>query len=528
MVAMMDVNAVRDMLSDGKEIAFFDVREGGQFGDGHPFFAVSVPYSNFEVRLLELAPVLVVRMVLYDNDDGIAALAAKRAVALGYTNVSIMAGGAAAWSAAGYTLYKGEHLPSKTFGELLEIGNHTPNLTSEQVMALKAKNPNHIIVDSRPYGEYNDFNIPGGICCPNGESTLRITELVPDPETTIIVNCAGRTRSILGAETLRAFGVPNPIYALENGTQGWFLAGLKREEGATRTYPDAPTSEIKLAPLRERAAARAAKTGLKFVEPKEAATWLADTTRSTYLIDVRSEEEFKADGISGSRHALGGQLVQGIDIWVGVRKSRVIVMDNEMIRAPMMANWIHQIGYDVAVLRGGVDAMRGVAIPDAPTFEVEPITAITPAVAKSQLGSAQLVDLRSPRAYRAGHIEGATWSIRPRLQQLGLNAENLVILITTDDGVAALAAQRLSELGITAVQQLSGDEASWQDAGLQIVATPEVPSDADGIELVYHWQHRNNPNGGDPAAAHAYLDWEVGLVDQLDEQERGSFRLAAL
>ena len=524
MVAMVEANAVRDMLSDGKEIAFFDVREGGQFGDGHPFFAVSVPYSNFEVRLIELAPAPVVRMVLYDNDDGIAKLAAARAEALGYSNVSIMAGGAAAWGAAGYTLYKGEHLPSKTFGELLEIGNHTPNLTSEQVMALKVENPNHIIVDSRPYGEYNNFNIPGGICCPNGESTLRIGELVPDPETTIIVNCAGRTRSILGAETLRAFGLPNPVYALENVTQGWFLAGLKREEGATRTYPDAPTSEAKLAPLRERAEVRAAKTGLKFIEPEEAAAWLADTTRSTYLIDVRSDEEFKADGIPGSRHALGGQLVQGIDIWVGVRGGRVIVMDNEMIRAPMMANWIHQIGYDVAILRGGVDAMRGVAIPEVSTFGVEPVA---PA-AKDQLGNAQLVDLRSPRAYRAGHIEGATWSIRPRFEGLGLSAEKPVVLITSDDGVAALAVQRLDELGITNVQQLSGNETAWREAGLKIVATPNEPSDADGIELVYHWQHRNNPNGGDPAAAHAYLDWEIGLVDQLDQQERDSFRLAPL
>ena len=524
MVAMVEANAVRDLLSDGKEIAFFDVREGGQFGDGHPFFAVSVPYSNFEVRLVELAPALVVRMVLYDNDDGIAGLAAARAEALGYTKVSIMAGGAAAWGAAGYTLYKGEHLPSKTFGELLEIGNHTPNLTSEQVMALKAENPNHIIVDSRPYGEYNNFNIPGGICCPNGESTLRIGELVPDPETTIIVNCAGRTRSILGAETLRAFGLPNPVYALENGTQGWFLAGLQREEGATRTYPDAPTSEAKLAPLRERAEARVAKTGLKFVEPEEAAAWLADTTRSTYLIDVRSDEEFEADGIPGSRHALGGQLVQGIDLWVGVRGGRVIVMDNEMIRAPMMANWIHQIGYDVAILRGGVDAMRGIAIPEVSTFGAEPVAA----AAKDQLGNAQLVDLRSPRAYRAGHIEGATWSIRPRFERLGLTAEKPVVLITSDDGIAGLAVQRLGELGITNVQQLSGDEATWREAGLKIVATPNEPSDADGIELVYHWQHRNNPNGGDPAAAHAYLDWEIGLVDQLDQQERDSFRLAPL
>lgn len=528
MVASVKPATVKEMLSDGKEIAFFDVREGGQYGDGHPFFAISLPYSVFEPRLLELAPAPSVRMVLYDNADGVADRAAARAESLGYTNVSIMEGGAAAWEDAGFTLFKGENVPSKTFGEILELEHHTPNLTSEQVIALKAENPNHIIVDSRPYAEYSRFNIPGGICCPNGESPLRITELVPDPETTIIVNCAGRTRSILGAETLRAFGVPNPVFALQNGTQGWFLAGLQREEGATRSYPDAPATEEKLAPLRAQAAARAAKTGLKIIEPEEAAAWLSDTSRSTYLIDVRTEEEFQADGLPGSRHALGGQLVQAVDLWVGVRGSRVIVMDNEMIRAPMMANWIHQIGYDVAVLNGGVDAMRGIAIPELRGFEFNPVTAIAPEAVKDLLGdgSVQLVDIRSPRAFRAGHVEGARWSIRPRLEQLGLNASDTVVLIADGHDTAALAAHRLGELGIAKVHQLSSDESAWKAAGLTVTATPDEPADAESINLVYHWQHRNNPNGGDPAAAHAYLDWEIGLVDQLDAQERASFRLA--
>ncbi len=525
MVARVEPSAVKDMLSDGREIAFFDVREGGEFGDGHPFFAVSVPYSVFEVRVVDVAPVPSVRMVLYDNDDGIAELAAARAEALGYTDVAIMAGGAAGWAAAGFTLYKGENVPTKTFGEILEIEHHTPNLTSEEVVALTRENPNHIIVDSRPYGEYHAFNIPGGICCPNGESPLRIGELVPDPETTIIVNCAGRTRSILGAETLRAFGVPNPVYALQNGTQGWFLAGLKREEGATRSYPEAPKSPEKLAVLQARAKARAEKTGLQFIEPEQAAAWLADTDRTTYLIDVRSDEEFEADGLPGSRHALGGQLVQAVDLWVGVRGGRIVIMDNEMVRAPMMANWIHQIGHDVYVLNGGVDAMRGVAIPQAPAFDAEPVAGIA---AAAITGDMQLVDLRSPRDYRAGHIDGAVWSIRPRLARLGLSADKPVVLIASDNAVASLAAQRLAELGLSNVRQLSASTAEWEAAGLKTVSVTTDPADDETINVVYHWQHRNNPNGGTAEAAHAYLDWEIGLVDQLDEQERGSFRLAAL
>ena len=517
---------VKDWLSDGQEIAFADVRENGQFGDGHPFFAVSLPYSIFEKRLVEIVPNTNVRLVLYDDGEGIAELAAARAEELGYANVLVMEGGAAGWRAAGYTLYQGVNVPSKTFGELLELQNHTPNLTAEQVAALKDDIPNHIIVDSRPYDEYCRFNIPGGICCPNGELALRIGELAPDPETTIVVNCAGRTRSILGAETLRTFGVPNPVYALENGTQGWLLAGLKREEGATRSYPEAPSSEHKLAEIRARAATCANKTGLKYIDAAEALKWLSDDNRSTYLFDVRSEEEYRANGIPGSRHVLGGQLVQATDLYIGVKGARAIIMDDEMVRAPMMANWVHQIGYDVAVLKGGVNALRDAKLQQLPGFTPPSVEVIAPDNAKADLdnNSALFLDLRSVRKYRAGHVEGAIWSMRPKLEKSAVSSVSKVILIADDDVVAALAAQRLGELGIANVRRLTGDETSWKSAGFKIVATPTEPADSESIDLLLHIHQRNNPNDSE-SAARAYLGWEVGLVDQLDQQERESFRL---
>ena len=101
-------------------------------------------------------------------------------------------------------------------------------------------------------------------------------------------------------------------------------------------------------------------------------------------------------------------------------------------------------------------------------------------------------------------------------------------MVETEAKVASLAAQRLTELGKTDVRQLSVDKGAWRNAGLQIVAVQDESAEDDSMELVYHWQHRNNPNGGDPAAAHAYLDWEIGLVDQLDAQERETFRLVPL
>jgi rhodanese-related sulfurtransferase len=515
---------LKQWLSDGNEIALLDVREHGPYGDGHPFFAIPAAYSGFEARVADIAPNKTVRMVLYDKDDGLAELAAERAQALGYTNISIMAGGAPAWGAAGFTLYEGVNLPSKTFGELLEIERHTPRKSPAEVAAMAKDNANHVIVDGRPWAEYTKFNIPGGICCPNGELPLRIKEIVPDPETTIIVNCAGRTRSILGAQTLIDMGVPNPVYALENGTQGWFLEGLDREEGADRSYPDAPKSDAELEALRAKAKARADATGVRSTTVDQAATWLADTGRTTYLFDVRTHEEFAANGVVGSRHAPGGQLVQATDQWVGVRGARIIVMDDDMIRAPMVANWLHQLGHDVVVLEGGIEAARGMSVPALAPFVPAELQAMSPADFKAQAGVVQLIDLRTAMTYRAGHIDGARWSIRPRLDRLELETGSSVVLIANDSNTAALAAQRLGELGHTDIRQLSGDAKTWQAAGLNIVATSSDPPDTECIDFLFHTHQRND---GDRTAAEAYIAWEIGLVDQLDEQEKASFQLAA-
>ena len=188
-----------------------------------------------------------------------------RAEALGYRNVHILAGGAPAWQRAGYTLYAGVNVPSKTFGELIEHERHTPRVTAQAVQAMRDAGEDFVIVDGRPLAEYAKMNIPGGICCPNGELALRIRDIVPDPTTKIVVNCAGRTRSIIGAQTLIDFGVPNPVYALENGTQGWFLAGLALEHGASRRYGDKVAAGANVAELEARARKLAGAHGVEFV-----------------------------------------------------------------------------------------------------------------------------------------------------------------------------------------------------------------------------------------------------------------------
>jgi rhodanese-related sulfurtransferase len=125
MTAHIDSPTLKAWLSDNRELALLDVREHGQFGEGHLFFAVPLPYSRFELGLPALVPNPAVALVLCDGGNGVAERAAARAEALGYRNVHVLTGGTPGWQRAGYTLFAGVNVPSKTFGELIEHEKHT-------------------------------------------------------------------------------------------------------------------------------------------------------------------------------------------------------------------------------------------------------------------------------------------------------------------------------------------------------------------------------------------------------------------
>jgi rhodanese-related sulfurtransferase len=524
MPAEIDAPTLKSWLSDGHEIALFDVREHGQYGTGHLFFSVPLPYSRFEIELPRLAPNAAVRVVLCAGGDGVAARAAARAAALGYRNVFILAGGAKAWREAGYTLFAGVNVLSKVFGELVEQQRHTPRVSPRDVVAMRAANEDFVIVDGRPFAEYRKMNIPGGICCPNGELVLRIADIAPDPNTKIVVNCAGRTRSIIGAQTLIDFGIPNSVYALENGTQGWFLAGLELEHNASRRYADA-IGHADLAALQSRARGFAKACGAAFVPPAIAHAWLFDSSRTTYLFDVRTAEEFAASGLPGFVHAPGGQLVQATDQWVGVKGARMLLFDHEQVRSPVIAGWLRQLGHEACVL----DAPAAAAALDwrrpAGAFEpraLRPIS-VQEAAAGSRAGTVEVIDLRASMAYRKGHMAGARWATRPGLAAAPLGA-GTVAIVADESALAGLAAIDLAEHGADDVRLVAGGYRAWCDAGLPIEDSPDRPADSDCIDFLFLTHGRHD---GNAEAARQYLAWETGLLAQLDARERGVFRVGS-
>lgn len=509
---------LQQWLFDGQEIALFDVREHGQYGEAHLFFGVNLPYSRLELEVWRLAPNLQVRLVLHDQDGGdLAARAAQRLQALGYVNVHILEGGADGWQAAGYQLLAGVHVPSKAFGEQVEAVRHTPHVSARQLAQWQARGEPLVILDGRPLEEYRKMTIPGSICCPNGELGYRVHDLVPDEQTPIVVNCAGRTRSIIGAQTLIDLGLKNPIYALENGTQGWHLEDLQLEHGSERRYADEVSSST-LPGQRLAATQLAERAGAPVVGVAQVEQWAADARRSLFLCDVRTAEEFAAGTLSGAQHTPGGQLIQSTDLYVGVRQARVVLFDNDGVRAPIIASWLRQLGHEAFVLSGGLSSGLALPAPAGVAPEKLPLISVQALADALKDDAVVLIDLRSSRAYRKGHIAGARWSIRPLLARALAGEQRPLVLVADDARLAALAALELPQ---AEVRLLEGGPDAWCSAGLLLQEGADTLPDAQCIDFLFFTHDRH---AGNKDAARQYLAWEIGLLAQMSEEEIASLK----
>jgi rhodanese-related sulfurtransferase len=323
------------------------------------------------------------------------------------------------------------------------------------------------------------------------------------------------------------FRYPQSGLALENGTQGWFLAGLTLEHGALARHSD-DVGSADITPLQARARQFALSRGVATVAPVTAKAWLRDPARTTFLLDVRTAEEHAAQALPGFRHAPGGQLIQATDAWVGVKGARLVLADHELVRAPVVAGWLRQLGVEACVLEGGIAAAAALDWPRSLSPlalpEPRPITASEMAQALDDT-AVQTIDLRPAMTFRRNHIAHALWSIRPRIAAAAKRGIKTTVLVADEPGVAALAALDLTEAGFTDIRLLAGGLADWRAAGLPMLVTADHPADADCVDFLFFVHSRHE---GDAAVAKQYLAWETGLLDQLDAQERGTFRLAGL
>jgi rhodanese-related sulfurtransferase len=518
--ATMTTDEVRAALVARAEIALLDVREEDPFAQSHPLWAANLPLSRLELEAWGRIPRRDTRIVVYDDGEGLAERAVERLHALGYTDVKPLAGGLAGWRDSGGELFRDVNVPSKSFGELVESKRHTPSLSAAEVQALLAQNADVVVLDARRFDEYQTMNIPGSTSVPGGELVLRARELAPDPATRVIVNCAGRTRSIIGTQSLVNAGLPNPVAALRNGTIGWTLAGQALEHGAARRFgPEVSAAHREAARIAATDVAR--RAGVAWVDTTTLAQWLHEAQRTTYRFDVRTPEEYAAGHRAGFRSAPGGQLVQETDVHAPVRGARIVLTDDDGVRAAMAASWLAQMGWQVAVLDApwpSADALATGA-DNAPQPVPPEVRSVTPAGLADWLatGDAVVIDLTASANFVKRHVPGAWFAVRSQLAQRlpewlpRLGAPGRLVLTCGSSLLARFAAKDIEALTTSEVWVLEGGTAAWVAAGL-----PVESGDARLLSKRID-RYRRPYEGTDNAAAamQAYLDWEFGLVEQL-------------
>jgi len=497
--------------------AVLDLREKGAYERGHIFRATSLPRRLLEFRLPGLVTAPATPLVVCDEDGRLAELAAPTLRELGYTDVRPLGGGLAAWRAAGRPVVQGINVPSKVFGERMLHELKTPQISASELARRIERGEDMLIVDARTPEEYGRGSLPGAVSVPGGELALRIGALVERPETPIVVHCGGRTRSYIGAESLRRMGLPNPVVALENGTMGWELAGLTLERGAARWAPPPSGASRALAALT--AERVAAEDGVRFVSPDELRELQARRDRDNLsVLDVRTADEFAAGHLAGAVWAPGGQAVQATDEYVAVRGATIVLVCDGLVRSVMTASWLRRMGFPgVAVLGGGLPAWeraggaveRGHAAPVPAGYDearrrvrhTEP----------GDLGGALVLNVDQSDVYARGHVPGAAWLCRSRLELtipvVAPDSDRPVVVSCADGYASTLAATTLGRLGYRRASVLAGGTRAWERAGLPVERGTTLLGDQpdDVVPKPYE-------RGRD--AMERYLRWEEALDDQ--------------
>lgn len=523
-VKSISAAALKAALHDGREIALLDAREEVPFDARHLLMAACVPLSRLEIIVDASVPRRSARVVWCDDGEGLAQRAAARMVALGYGDVSLLDGGVAAWEAAGYPVYSGVHVPSKAFAEVVEHEAGTPWITAEELKRLIDTKADIALFDSRSFEEFHANSIPTAISVPGAELVYRFADMVPSPKTMVIVNCGGRTRSIIGAQSLINAGVPNKVVSLKNGTQAWHLSGYQVLKGVTAKPP--PVSPAGHAAAKAAADRVAQRFGIARIDAATLAAWQADSaTRTLYVLDVRDPDAYAAGHVPGMKNVPGGQLIQETDRHAATWGARVVLVDDDGVRAVMTAHWMKQMGWDAAAMTVDIAAgprESGPWQPRVPGLDSVQAAGIgaTALQTRLQLGDVTVIDVDWSRDYLEGHIPGAWYGLRARLAEvLPQVPPSHAIVLTSGDGVLArLAAADLKGTARQSVLALEGGTAAWRKAGLPLEkGATRMATTPDDIRLRAREQNANVEE-----AMNAYLTWEINLVNQMatDDDQR--------
>ena len=512
---------LKNLLDGSSPFALIDVRESGEYNATHIPGAALIPRRRIEYIIENSVPFKGTQVVVCDDDGRRAELAGATLDGLGYTDVFVLEGGTNRWASDDLPTEWGVNVPSKDFGEMQEVVHHVPEITADDLHQRIENGDKLVILDTRTPEEYQRMCIPGGRSMPGGELALRITDITKelDPDTTVVINCAGRTRSIMGTRVLQRMGVQ--AVGLKNGTSGWVLAGYELEFGADRVELPEVSAESKAA-AEEYAARLAGEDGVRYLDIPALERMLAERDReSVYLIDVRTEDEYKAGHIPGFQWFPGGQAVQRSDDVAVVKNAAYIFCCDGKVRATVTASMYRQLGHEnVFAVDGGATAWQAAGHRSETGFPAHRVASLSEAEATVKKVSAQDLNANQPdlvlfvdtsQDFSQGHTPGAKWISRSWLEiEIGAAArsKDSSIVVTCGDGRGStLAAATLQGLGYTNVSILDGGMAAWKQAGLPVeeglTGIVRPPSDINYLGVDRSYAEMMN-----------YLRWETALGEK--------------
>lgn len=511
--SLIDIGGLVDTLGGlvHDEYAIIDVRNVLDFEEGHLFHASSVPLDRLESELAALVPNRHVPVIVIDDGEGAAHVALQRMQRYGFSKVVTLDGGLPAWRAAELPVYSGMNVPSKALGAAVRGHHRLPTVSVDDLSDMMRSGSNVIVVDCRTTREFGMRAIPGSISCPGESLPVALAHLAPDPDTLVVVTCAGRTRSVLTTQSLVDVGYGGRVASLEGGTMAWSLAGFDLVPGVKHATHDA---EGDLDSLSRGAAMLLAQYRIPCIDPDELSLWMSATASTTIALDVRSPAAFRRGHLRGSRSAPGTQLLLAVDQYVAVHGSRVVLIDDaHVLRATIAARWLRAMAIDAYVLEGGisdVDLVGG----DAPISRLGHPAAgsVAPSDVVEMIRDGwSVIDISLSDRFRGGHVPGARWIPRGEIATSNDGSPGYII-VGDDPHLAALAADELSEDAGVPTATLRGGMPAWRAEGFAVeVGGAGDPRDARDV-----WIRPSDTIHNTSSAMEAYLRWGDDLLARIE------------
>ena len=495
-----------------------DVRDLLESERGHLPGATILPRRRIEFRIEALVRDRTTPLVLVDSGetregeqpDPRSRLAAATLVALGYRDVAVLDGGVAAWRRAGLPTASGAQVSSKAFGRRVGDLERVPTIDIETLRRWQQEGRRIALCDVRGADEHTEGCIPGAVSLPGFEAISHALDMAAEADVVVLCSSA-RTRSFVVARTMIDLGLGN-VVALDGGALAWRLDGHELELGSRRRRVKPSTAGRQFAEL---GSARLAKhCGIGQIEAAELAALIYATGGNFSAFDLRNLGRHVVAHVPRSVSVASDVLIIRHQELIAVSGAPVVLVDDDAVRAQLVAVWLHRLGQSrVQLLAGGFAAWTRSGRPASTVAEMplgwRETSSVTPGLGVDDVARwlaayapAHVLHVDTSASYRRGHLPGAVWLPRgwleTRIAALAPSLAEALLLTCADGAQAAYAAATLRQLGYAHVAWLQGGTRIWAAAGRSLEASALPPQD-DELLL---------PARRDVQAMREYLDWE--------------------